>query len=83
MAARRPNRSPIDAPTAKPQAGGMATRILCVASVLLGGALVVHGFIKLYGAQTSTQASRIGLELSFGAMMLILGVVYLRRKGSK
>jgi len=61
----------------------MATRILCVASVLLGVALVVHGFIKLHGAQTSTQASRIGLELSFGAMMLILGVVYLRRKGSK
>ena len=61
----------------------MAKRILCIASVLLGLALVVHGFIKLYGAQTSTQASRIGLELSFGAMMLILGVVYLRRRSPK
>jgi hypothetical protein len=61
----------------------MRRRILCIASVLLGAALDVHGFIKLAGAQTTVEASRIGLELSVGSMMLILGGVYLRQKGPK
>jgi hypothetical protein len=54
-----------------------------MASVLLGAALVVHGLIKLASTQTTVEASRIGLELSVGAMMLILGGVYLRQKGPK
>jgi hypothetical protein len=61
----------------------MLRRILCMASMLLGAALVVHGLVKLASAQTATQASRIGLELSVGAMMLILGGVYLRQKSPK
>jgi hypothetical protein len=61
----------------------MRRRILCIASVLLGAALVVHGLVKLASTQTTVEASRIGLELSVGAMMLILGGVYLRQKGPK
>lgn len=61
----------------------MPRRILCIASVLLGAAFVVHGLVKLNSTLTTTEASRIGLELSVGSMMLILGGVYLRQKGPK
>ncbi len=61
----------------------MPRRILCIASVLLGAAFVVHGLVQLNSTLTTTEASRIGLELSVGSMMLILGGVYLRQKGPK
>jgi drug/metabolite transporter (DMT)-like permease len=59
----------------------MPRRILPIASVLLGVVLTIHAFVGLHNAQTTTAASRLGLELSLGSMMVILGAVYLKRKG--
>jgi UPF0716 family protein affecting phage T7 exclusion len=58
----------------------MPRRLLCIASVLLGAVLTVHGLVGLYRAQTTTAASRVGLELSLGSLMVIVGGVYLKRK---
>lgn len=59
----------------------MPRRLLSIASVLLGAVLMVHGFVGLYRAETTTAASRVGLELSLGSMMAIVGGVYFKRKG--
>jgi hypothetical protein len=59
----------------------MRRLLLFLACLLFGVAILVDGVVRLVHMQTKVQASWVGLELSAGFMMLLLGGLALLRKG--
>jgi hypothetical protein len=57
-------------------------RLMAIASALLGTGLAVHGWISLYWIQNASAAGGFIREMSLGAMLMIWGGIFLKRKAS-
>jgi len=54
-----------------------------IASAVLGCGLVVHGFVRLYSIQIAATAAPFNVEISLGALLTMVGGIFLARKSSK
>jgi hypothetical protein len=53
-----------------------------IASAVLGCGLVVHGFFRLYSIQIAATAALFNLEVSSGALLMMVGGIFLARNDS-
>jgi hypothetical protein len=53
-----------------------------IGSAVLGFGLAAHGFVRLYNIQVAATAEMCNLEISSGALLMMLGGLFLAHKGS-
>jgi hypothetical protein len=56
-------------------------RSVGIALAVLGCGLVVHGFVRLYSIHIAATAAAFNLEVSSGALLMVVGAIFLARKG--
>jgi hypothetical protein len=52
-----------------------------IALAVLGCGLAIHGFVRLYSIHIAATAAVFNLEVSSGALLVIVGAIFLARKG--
>ena len=52
-----------------------------VALAVLGCGLAIHGFVRLYSIHFAATAAAFNLEVSSGAPLMVVGAIFLARKG--
>jgi hypothetical protein len=52
-----------------------------IALTVLGCGLVVHGFVRLYSIHIPAAGAAFSLEISSGALLTMVGAIFLARKG--
>jgi hypothetical protein len=51
-----------------------------IALAILGCGLVIHGFVRLYGMHVAAPAAAFSLEVSTGALLMMVGASFLALK---
>jgi len=52
-----------------------------IALAVLGCGLAIHGFVRLYSIHFAATAAAFNLEVSSGALLMMVGAIFLARKG--
>ena len=52
-----------------------------IALAVLGCGLAIHGFVRLYSIHIAATAAVFNLEVSSGALLMMVGAIFLARKG--